>query len=110
MSNVYLNHKFLKDNAKPGSWRRGYEVYQKNLVQDVKLTRNVLSAIVKGSYKDHYDVTLKFQKGQIIPSCTCPLKEEWCKHAIAVGLKVIEDKVYDEYLERVHKIKTEYPD
>ena len=110
MSNVYLNHKFLKDNAKPGSWRRGYEVYQKNLVQDVKLTRNVLSATVKGSYKDHYDVTLKFQKGQIIPSCTCPLKEEWCKHVVALGLTAIDNHIYDEYAEKRYKMKIDYSD
>ena len=110
MSNVYLNHKFLKDNAKPGSWRRGYEVYQKNLVQDVKLTRNVLSAIVKGSYKDHYDVTLKFQKGQIIPSCTCPLKEEWCKHVVALGLTAIDNHIYDEYAEKRYKMQIDYSD
>lgn len=110
MSNVYLNHKFLKDNAKPGSWRRGYEVYQKNLVQDVKLTRNVLSSTVKGSYKDHYDVTLKFQKGQIIPSCTCPLKEEWCKHVVALGLTAIDNHIYDQYAEKRYKMQIDYSD
>ncbi len=110
MSNVYLNHKFLKDSAKPGSWRRGYEVYQKNLVQDVKLTRNVLSSTVKGSYKDHYDVSLKFQKGQIIPSCTCPLKEEWCKHVVALGLTAIDNHIYDQYAEKRYKMKIDYSD
>ncbi len=110
MSNVYLNHKFLKDSAKPGSWRRGYEVYQKNLVQDVKLTRNVLSSTVKGSYKDHYDVTLKFQKGQIIPSCTCPLKEEWCKHVVALGLTAIDNHIYDHYAEKRYKMQIDYSD
>jgi non-specific serine/threonine protein kinase len=110
MSNCYLNHKFLKEKAKPGSWRRGYEVYQKGLVQDVKLTRNVLKSTVKGSYKDHYDVTLKFQKDKITPSCTCPLKEEWCKHVVALGLTAIDNHIYDEYAQKRYKMEIDYSD
>ena len=110
MSICYLNHKYLKDNAKPGSWRRGYEVYQKNLVENVTLSRNVLKAQVKGNYKDHYDVSLTFKKGEIIPSCSCPLEEKWCKHVVALGLYAIDEHIYDEYAEKRFKAKIDYTD
>ena len=110
MSICYLNHKYLKDNAKPGSWRRGYEVYQKNLVTDVELSRNVLKAHVKGNYKDHYDVSLTFKKGEIVPSCSCPLEEKWCKHVIALGLKAIDSGIYDEYAAKKFKMPVDNSD
>ncbi len=110
MSICYLNHKYLKDNAKPGSWRRGYEVYQKKLVEKAEIKRNVLKAEVKGNFKDHYDVSLTFRKGEIIPSCSCPLEEKWCKHAIALGLMAIDHHIYDEYARKRYKIAIDYSD
>ena len=110
MSICYLNHKYLKDNAKPGSWRRGYEVYQKNLVENLSMSRNVLKAQVKGNFKDHYDVSLTFKKGEIVPSCSCPLEEKWCKHVIALGLNAIDKHIYDEYAQKKYKIKIDNSD
>ena len=110
MNISYLNFKYLKEHAKPGSWRRGYEVYQKNLVENEKMVRNSLKAEVKGNFKDHYDVSLTFKKGEIEPSCSCPLDEKWCKHAVALGLKAIEKRIYDEYIEKKYKIPVDYSD
>ena len=110
MSVCKFNYKYIKDKATPGSWRRGYEGYQKDIVLSYDTKIAGVDAVVKGNFKDAYETSLTFTKNGVKADCSCPLKEEWCKHAIAVGLKVIEDKVYDEYLERVHKIKTEYPD
>ena len=110
MSICYLNHKYLKDNAKPGSWRRGYEVYQKKLVEDAVMSRNVLKAKVKGNFKDHYEVSLTFKKGEIIPSCSCPLEEKWCKHVVALGLYAIDNHIYDQYAEKRYKEKIDYSD
>ena len=110
MSVCKFNYKYIKDKATPGSWRRGYESYQKGIVLSYDKKIAGVDAKVKGNFKDAYETSLTFTKNGVKADCSCPLKEEWCKHAIAVGLKVIEDKVYDEYLERVHKIKPEYPD
>ena len=110
MSVCKFNYKYIKDKATPGSWRRGYEGFQKDIVLSYDTKIAGVDAVVKGNFKDAYETSLTFTKNGVKADCSCPLKEEWCKHAIAVGLKVIEDKVYDEYLERVHKIKPEYPD
>ena len=39
MSVCKFNYKYIKDKATPGSWRRGYEGYQKDIVMsyDTKL-------------------------------------------------------------------------
>lgn len=109
MSNSF-NHKYLKDNAKPGSWRRGYEVYQKKLVENVTMSRNVIKAQVKGNFKDHYDVSLSIKKNEIVPSCSCPLEEKWCKHTIALGLTAIDKHLIDEYVEKKYKIPVDLSD
>ena len=110
MSACKFNYKYIKDKATPGSWRRGYEGFQKDIVMSYEKKIAGVEAKVKGNFKDAYETSLTFTKNGVKADCSCPLKEEWCKHSIAVGLKIIEDKVFDEYLERVHKIKTEYPD
>ncbi len=110
MSVCKFNYKYIKDKATPGSWRRGYEGFQKDIVLSYDTKIAGVDAVVKGNFKDAYETSLTFTKNGVKADCSCPLKEEWCKHSIAVGLKIIEDKVYDEYLERVHKIKPEYPD
>ncbi len=110
MSVCKFNYKYIKDKATPGSWRRGYEGFQKDIVMSYEKKIAGVDAKVKGNFKDAYETSLTFTKNGVKADCSCPLKEEWCKHSIAVGLKIIEDKVFDEYLERVHKIKPEYPD
>ena len=81
-----FNFKYLKDNSTPGSWRRGYEYHQKEQVASFEVGKTGVKAQVKGNFKSHYDVELKFKKTGVEPTCSCPLKEKWCKHAIAVGL------------------------
>ncbi len=105
-----FNYKYIKDKATPGSWRRGYESHKNDVVLSYEKKLAGVDAKVKGNFQDSYETSLTFTKTGVKAECSCPLKEEWCKHAVAVGLKVIEDKVYDEYLERVHKIHIDYPD
>ena len=105
-----FNYKYIKDRSTPGSWRRGYESHQKGIVLSYETRLAGVDAKVKGNFKDAYETSLTFTRDGVKADCSCPLKEEWCKHAVAVGLKVIEDKVYDKYLEKTHKIKVEYPD
>jgi len=93
-----FNNKFLKDNSKPGSFRRGYETFQKGMVGDVKFNENIVRAKVKGNYKDHYEVGIKFTKSDVRPTCNCPLEEPWCKHAIALGFHSIKNHFFEEFL------------
>lgn len=110
MSVCNFNFKYIKDHSRPGSWRRGYEYHQKAQVQDFQMVRNVLKAKVKGNFKSFYETELNFKKDSVEPKCSCPLDEKWCKHAIAVGLKVIEDRIYDQYCEKKFKIPVDYSD
>ncbi len=93
-----FNHKYIKENAKPGSWRRGYEYFQKNQVSSIELKDNLVKAEVKGNYKSSYDVSLKFNKTSVKPACTCPLDEPWCKHTVAVALNALKGHLWDEFL------------
>ncbi len=110
MSVCNFNFKYIKEQSKPGSWRRGYEYHQKDQVQDVELVKNVFKAKVKGNFKAFYETELNFKKGSVEPKCSCPLEEKWCKHAIAVGLKAIESRVYDEYLNKRFKVPIDLSD
>ena len=49
MSEFKFNYDFLKKNATQGSWRRGYEVYQKDLVLESYPEKNFF----KGKVKDN---------------------------------------------------------
>ena len=40
MSEFRFNYDFLKKNATAGSWRRGYEVYQKDLILEAYAEKN----------------------------------------------------------------------
>ena len=86
-----LSYKYLIDNAKPGSWRRGYESHQKGVVIESQLSKKTYKALVKGNFKDSYETELTFSKKGIETKCSCPLDEKWCKHAVAVALKAMED-------------------
>ncbi|MBQ3640435.1 SWIM zinc finger family protein, partial [bacterium] len=110
MSGCNFNYKYLKDNSTPGSWRRGYEYHQKEQVASFEVGKTGVKAKVKGNFKSFYDVELKFKKNEVEPSCSCPLKEKWCKHAIAVAMKTIDEHIYDEFAQRRYKIEPDYSD
>ena len=97
MSDFKFNYDFLKKNATSGSWRRGYEYYQKDMILEAYPEKNFFKGKVKGNYQDFYITDLIFKKNKVEARCNCPLKEEWCKHSVAVALKAIETGAYDNY-------------
>lgn len=105
-----FNFKYIKDRASAGSWRRGYECYLKNLVLESSPEKNFYKAKVKGNFQDFYKTDLIFKKNVIEARCDCPLKEEWCKHAVAVGLKAIDEHAYEDFLETKYKIEPHFDD
>ena len=110
MSEFKFNYDFLKKNATSGSWRRGYEVYQKDLVLEAYPEKNFFKGRVKGNYQDSYVTDLIFKKNKVEARCNCPLKEEWCKHSVAVALKAIESGAYDSWLQDKHDIEPDLSD
>ena len=57
-----FNFKYIKDNAQPGSWRRGYDYHKKSQVLEMKLSRNVITGKVKGNFQDFYTTKLTIDK------------------------------------------------
>ncbi len=110
MSEFKFNYDFLKKNATSGSWRRGYEVYQKDLILEAYSEKNFFKGRVKGNYQDSYVTDLIFKKNKIEARCNCPLKEEWCKHSVAVALKAIETCAYEKWLLEKHEIEPDISD
>ena len=111
MSKVFqFNYKTIKDMASAGSWRRGYEYYQKDMIMDSEPIKNFYKAKVKGNYQDAYATDLIFKKNAVEARCNCPLKEEWCKHVVAVALKAVNDHAYEDWLETKYGITYELPD
>ena len=95
---INFNFKYIKDLAAPGSWRRGYDYYKKKMVLGANLEKDVLTAKVKGSFQDSYEIKLHFSEEKVKAECSCPLEEEWCKHAVCVGLYSMKKHFYEQYL------------
>ncbi len=110
MSEFKFNYDFLKKNASAGSWRRGYELYQKDMLLEAEPEKNFFKGKVKGNYQDFYLTDLIFKKNKVEARCNCPLKEEWCKHSVAVALKAIETGAYDAWLQEKHGIEPDLSD
>ncbi len=110
MSVPEFNFKYLKENATAGSWRRGYEYYTKDMILESFPEKNFYKGKVKGSFQDSYNTDLIFKKNKVEARCNCPLKEEWCKHAVAVAIKAIDEHAYEDWLETKYGIEADYSD
>ncbi len=93
-----FNFKYTKDLAAPGSWRRGYDYYKRGQIINISREGDKVKASVKGSFQDKYDITLHFSEEKVTAECTCPLEEEWCKHAVCVGLESVKRHLYEQFL------------
>ena len=105
-----FNFKLVKEKAGAGAWRRGYELYAKDMVMESYPEKNFYMAKVKGNFQAYYNTDLIFKKNKVEARCNCPLKDEWCKHAVAVAIKAINDHAYEDWLETKYGIETDYPD
>lgn len=110
MSVCEFNYKYIKDRSSAGSFRRGYEAYHNNIILESIRQNNIYKAKIKGNYKDTYETQLIFKKDQVSAKCDCPLKEMWCKHAVALAFKAIDEKVYDNYAIQQYKYQPDYSD
>ncbi len=94
---IYFNFGYIKQHAKPGSWRRGYGYYRENQIQNISLDQKGAVSKVKGKFKESYTTRLLFLPDRVEPKCDCPLEEEWCKHAVAVALESIKRHLWEQY-------------
>jgi len=86
-----FSESLLKRYANPQSFQRGEEYYQQRAVQSLTQRGQVLLAAVAGSQPDDYQVSIKFEKDEIISAqCSCPYDlDGWCKHIVATLLTCI---------------------
>ena len=105
-----FNYKFIKDHAGAGSWRRGYEYHQKDMVFDNFPEKNFYKGKTVERCVDYYNTDLIFKKNKVEARCNCPLKEEWCKHSVAVALKAIDEHAYEDWLETKFGMEFDFPD
>ena len=96
---IQFNFGYIKSKAKAGAWRRGYGYLKEKQVKDISFAPDGVISHVKGNYKEAYTIHLKFEPENISPTCDCPLSEEWCKHAVAVGLECVEQKLWEEFFD-----------
>lgn len=96
---IDFNFGYIKSQAKPGSWRRGYAYYREKQVNDISFTKEGVVSKVKGKFKEAYTTHLDFKKDGVIAKCDCPLEEEWCKHSVAVALECVEQKLWEEFFD-----------
>ena len=110
MAGFEFNFKFLKENATAGAWRRGYEYYQKEMVLQSYAEKNFYMGKVKGNFQDAYNTDLIFKKNKVEARCNCPLKDEWCKHSVAVAIKAINDSAYEKWLKEKYDMDVDLSD
>jgi len=94
---IDFNFGYIKQQAKPGSWRRGYSYFKENQLQHITMDSIGVRGKVKGKYKEAYNIQLKFKKDHVDAVCDCPLEEPWCKHSVAVALEAVKRHYWEKY-------------
>jgi len=94
---IHFTFGYVKQQAQPGSWRRGYLYFRENQIQQMDLDEQGATALVKGKFKDAYHTRILFRFNHVEPQCDCPLEEIWCKHAVAVALESIRHGLWEIY-------------
>jgi uncharacterized Zn finger protein len=84
----------IREHTAGGSFERGEQYLANGNVRSVRQTdEHTLKAQVQGSDVHPYLVTVQFGPDAVQKvKCTCPYYEgSWCKHIVAVLLKVLEE-------------------
>ena len=83
-----LSYDYLMWATDDRSFERAHAIRTVDIVEE---TPTHVEACVQGTADEPYTVTIKAQGTIAIPSCTCPVEWAWCKHAVAVGLRLCPD-------------------
>ncbi|HEY9746258.1 MAG TPA: SNF2-related protein [Oculatellaceae cyanobacterium] len=94
---IPFNFGYIKQQAQPGSWRRGYTYFKENQIQHITLDHQGVKGKVKGNYKEAYNIQILFLQDHVEPHCDCPLEETWCKHTVAVALEAVKRHYWEKF-------------
>lgn len=89
-----LSRSEIREHTSGGSFERGEQYLEDGAVRSIKQTDDhTVKAQVQGGDVHPYLVTIQFDADDIQKvRCTCPYYEgTWCKHIVAVMLKMLED-------------------
>jgi uncharacterized Zn finger protein len=91
MSILPLDQNTIQRNSTTQSFTSGESYYQAEAVAAPTQRGNMLQAEVEGTEPTPYQVTVKFEAGDITAArCTCNYSlEGWCKHIVAVFLACV---------------------
>ena len=77
----------LEQVAKPAAFERAKDISADDIalleVQDDELQAQIVGT-------QPYLITLRLTANGVSANCTCPVRDEWCKHAVAVALHAAE--------------------
>lgn len=93
----------LEQVAKPAAFERAKDIPVDH-ISLLDAQDDALQAQIVGTQP--YLITLRLTAGRVIASCTCPVRDEWCKHAVAVALHAADltpggDPLLDAALDRM---------
>ncbi|MDY7233182.1 DEAD/DEAH box helicase [Hyalangium rubrum] len=86
---VLLTAENLRASA-GGAFARGEAYWREGRVLSCVFEDDVLEGLVEGTAR--YRVRLKALSGALVGQCTCPVREEVCKHAVALGLSFLAQR------------------
>lgn len=84
-----ITHEMLESFVPDRIFWRGEDLYNEGAVRNVNISEKKISAKVLGTHL--YNVIAKLKEDEFLFSCTCPY-DGFCKHRIALGLWMIENK------------------
>lgn len=83
-----LSYDYLAWVSDDGSFERALNIQDITIVSQ---SDRVVEADVQGTADEPYRVTLTAYGDIVVPTCTCPVEWNWCKHAIAVGMALVPE-------------------
>lgn len=93
--------------------QRGRRYYLNGNVSSLKVSEDKITAKVRGSYAEPYEVELEIDDGEVVDHfCDCPYYGEGCKHVVAVLYKLLnmKDKILSQTNISGKKKKEEIPE
>jgi len=98
-----ITHEILESIVPDRIFWRGEDLYNEGAVQNVDISEKKISAKVLGTRL--YNVIAVIKENEFLFSCTCPY-DGFCKHRIALGLWMVENK---SALSKIIKLKESTP-
>lgn len=79
---------YIAERTDHASFDRGQKIDQQR-VQITEETDNVVRSTVTAPHE--YHVLLQLEGSDLVATCDCAIEHEWCRHAVATALKLIDE-------------------